>query len=662
MGLTKIKNISNSIKAKLMVGIILMAVIPVLSISVILYSQSTAKLNVYQHKVSEQGILAVDATINTAKGDIVNIAHTFAPQIATLIETQDYTELRKTLQIVDGIDDPDTGTGKGLGLEIVIATDNFGNVLARSDVATTGDQLSTQDFGNALINGLNGKRDVRKIIFDRNFAAREGYDLEENHLMALVATQPVFNEQQTQVGLLILTTNINNNLDALAAIKALNDTAFTVYTPDGEAIVSYFKNPPQVTLEIIALAREFAAQHDQSAQGVIYNIPEIKLTARDEFGGGESTYQYFFVAELDNDGKLVAIRGLAKDITFINQLLSSQRTTATWLTTTTLIIVSIIAIILVKSFIKPINYLKETADKLAEGRFNTKVNVTSNDEIGKLAMAFENMRQKIQEIMFESNNASNSVQDFSQKLRVQMKQTADAAANNASTVSEVSATVDTMADNVNTVAGKAASTQQQADQGKIELQKVDTIMSEINTVTSKTADSVNNLNESMAKINEFVETITSIADQTKLLSLNAAIEAARAGEHGKGFMVVAEEVGKLSANSSIASKEIKKLVTEISQQSVETINAINLNKDKVSDGNKIITEVRNVFNDIIAQVDTLTDDINRVAQAANETSQAVQNIAASTEEQTASIEEVLASVEQLQNVVNSLNDILAKYK
>ncbi|MCL0107999.1 hypothetical protein M1N70_03360 [Peptococcaceae bacterium] len=64
MGLTKIKNISNSIKAKLMVGIILMAVIPVLSISVILYSQSTAKLNVYQHKVSEQGILAVDATIN----------------------------------------------------------------------------------------------------------------------------------------------------------------------------------------------------------------------------------------------------------------------------------------------------------------------------------------------------------------------------------------------------------------------------------------------------------------------------------------------------------------------------------------------------------------------------------------------------------------------
>ncbi|MCL0107998.1 hypothetical protein M1N70_03355, partial [Peptococcaceae bacterium] len=144
-------------------------------------------------------------SINTAKGDIVNIAHTFAPQIATLIETQDYTELRKTLQIIDGIDDPDTGTGKGLGLEIVIATDNFGNVLARSDVATTGDQLSTQDFGNALINGLNGKRDVRKIIFDRNFAAREGYDLEENHLMALVATQPVFNEQQTQVGLLILT-------------------------------------------------------------------------------------------------------------------------------------------------------------------------------------------------------------------------------------------------------------------------------------------------------------------------------------------------------------------------------------------------------------------------------------------------------------------------
>ena len=74
---------------------------------------------------------------------------------------------------------------------------------------------------------------------------------------------------------------------------------------------------------------------------------------------------------------------------------------------------------------------------------------------------------------------------------------------------------------------------------------------------------IHTTNESVKKIREATELITSIASQTNLLSLNASIEAARAGSAGDGFAVVAKEVGKLSGRSSVVNKEIEEIVQNI---------------------------------------------------------------------------------------------------
>jgi len=136
---------------------------------------------------------------------------------------------------------------------------------------------------------------------------------------------------------------------------------------------------------------------------------------------------------------------------------------------------------------------------------------------------------------------------------------------------------------------------------------------------------VNSIAANSEKINKITEVIEGIANKTNLLSLNAAIEAARAGEHGKGFSVVAEEVGKLAANSAESSQEIAQLV----QQAVsETAKAV-------------------------ATVKQVSEDMSLIEMASRETDDMLQRISAALEQQSSATEEINANVINLDKIANS---------
>ncbi len=127
-----------------------------------------------------------------------------------------------------------------------------------------------------------------------------------------------------------------------------------------------------------------------------------------------------------------------------------------------------------------------------------------------------------------------------------------------------------------------------------------TATSKISTDSQNASTSVDNLKSATAGINDFVNIIKGISDQTNLLALNAAIEAARAGEQGRGFAVVADEVRTLAQRSAEASNEISTLIEQVNQQMEQVIAGIGHVGEKSSDISDSTATIENTANDIVA--------------------------------------------------------------
>ncbi|MGC8790162.1 MAG: methyl-accepting chemotaxis protein [Desulfurella sp.] len=142
----------------------------------------------------------------------------------------------------------------------------------------------------------------------------------------------------------------------------------------------------------------------------------------------------------------------------------------------------------------------------------------------------------------------------------------------------------------------------------------------ISAKINKNREHIIKLNESSSKISEIIDVINEIADQTSLLSLNAAIEAARAGEHGRGFAVVADEIRKLSENTLNATNEISNLIKTV-QSDVETvIKANNQVGELVIQNKKVVEQSVHAFLDVTNHINQANNMINNIASAVEEQS------------------------------------------
>ena len=258
----------------------------------------------------------------------------------------------------------------------------------------------------------------------------------------------------------------------------------------------------------------------------------------------------------------------------------------TWEVGLRLVIGSVLAMLLavgatvwlLRSKLAPLGDLVRQAEALGAGDLSARLNVSSHDEIGQLARSFNQMGEALSTMVSHIRKAAEDVNSRAQALSglsggayEGMEQQSGEITSMAGAVEEFSATSLNIADNMGNTERLAQENAQQTRIGRASMQEASSSLEHIATSLNSTATVINTLGQRSQEIGGIVGVITSIAEQTNLLALNAAIEAARAGEQGRGFAVVADEVRNLASRTRQATDEISGMIQSIQQ---ETGNAI----------------------------------------------------------------------------------------
>lgn len=336
---------------------------------------------------------------------------------------------------------------------------------------------------------------------------------------------------------------------------------------------------------------------------------------------------------------------------------------------------------------RPINKMVFVSDKLALGDVNVNVDVSSRDEIGKLAASFnkmiDNIRgqalaveriadgdltvevairseddllgKKLSEMVYNNNEIISTIALASEQVAVGAKQVSESsmalsqgATVQASSVEELTASLEEInsqtelnANHANQANELAETAKQNAIQGNNQMKDMLSAMEDIY--------------EASSNISKVIKVIDDIAFQTNILALNAAVEAARAGQHGKGFAVVAEEVRNLAARSANAAKE----TTDMIEGSIK----------KAEGGTRIANETAGALNKIVAGVEKVANLVNDIAVASGEQAsgiaqinQGIIQVSQVVQTNSATSEESASASEELSSQAAMLKETVGRYK
>ncbi|MFZ3577561.1 methyl-accepting chemotaxis protein [Virgibacillus sp. DJP39] len=313
------------------------------------------------------------------------------------------------------------------------------------------------------------------------------------------------------------------------------------------------------------------------------------------------------------------------------------------------------------------------------------------DEIGQLSGAVNQMKSNIRSIVSKVAAASESVSSRSGLLTQSAIEVKEGNEQIASTMEELSSGSETQAnsasnlsENMNDfvkivrqseldgqdIATKSDGVMHLTAEGTALMKKSMEQMKRIDAIVSDAVDKVQGLDKQSAQISKLVKVIKDIADQTNLLSLNAAIEAARAGEHGKGFAVVADEVRKLAEQVTSSVSEITGIVSTIQNETDHVVVSLNSGYSEVKEGTNQIEETGKSFESINSSVSEMTtkiiaisNNLKGIATNSNEMNNLIEEIASVSEESAAGVEEAAASAQQtsssMEEVSNSADELAA---
>ncbi|MDP4171915.1 MAG: methyl-accepting chemotaxis protein [Bacillota bacterium] len=389
----------------------------------------------------------------------------------------------------------------------------------------------------------------------------------------------------------------------------------------------------------------------------------------------------------------------------LNQQIAAVKNTILAISVLALIVGISVAFVVSHLLSKPVIAVADVLKKLADGDLTvSNVKVRSKDEVGLLSQALNQLLHNLKELIGKVYDSSVQVASASEQMLASNEQSTRAAEQIASAVQhtasgseqqlnyfeEASSSVQEMAAGIQQIAESSESMLHSTENatnltrdGAKSVESVVSHMHEINVSFEETSKIVSNLGSRSQEINGIASLITSIAEQTNLLALNAAIEAARAGEHGKGFAVVADEVRKLAEQSKNSAVKIASMIHFVQKETEQAIEAVQSGNNLVEKGLLSTQEAHNAFVNISSSIEDVSYKVHEVSSAVEElTAQsksivgAIENVkgiseevafanqesSAATEEQVATMEEVTSSALGLTRLAEELQSVVSQFK
>lgn len=336
----------------------------------------------------------------------------------------------------------------------------------------------------------------------------------------------------------------------------------------------------------------------------------------------------------------------------------------------------VVGFLLMKSINDPLVRITHAINIMKTGDLTAELHYESKNEFGELIDGFNQMVQYLEELIAQVQNTGIQVTSSITEIAASTRQQEATATEHAATASEIAASTNqiaaTSANLLNTmkrVSSLTANAAAAAEDGHSGLVNIDETMVTMEEATGSIVGKLSILSEKAGDIAGVVKTINKLADQTNLLSLNAAIEAEKAGEYGTGFSVVATEIRRLADQTAVATYDIEQMVQGV--QSAVSSSVMGIDKfakdvrssvESIRDGSERIEGVIEQVQVLKPQVKIISEGIEAQSLGARQISEATSQLNSAAQQSAESIGQVSMTIERLQQAAQGLQEAISRFK
>ena len=349
-----------------------------------------------------------------------------------------------------------------------------------------------------------------------------------------------------------------------------------------------------------------------------------------------------------------------------------------------------IAIKMSSSLSKDIKISIDVVKEVAGGNLDIWVDdrlMKKKDEVGELSRITVTLRDTMKSVIKDiSSNAKtileagNNLKEVADKTSVTMEEVRSAVAivtqnsgeqaqhskNTSEYMKIMGNDITETSDEVELLSNNAISMQQSGKQAQETLVKLCTINKDVENIINEVQTQTEQTNNSIQEIHSATELISSIAEQTNMLSLNASIEAARAGESGRGFAVVAEQIKKLADESKTSSKEIDKTSKELIEASQKSVEVMKQMQAIITSQSESMNETQNIVESVLNAIESSMDSIGLIKTKAkkleNSRNEVIQAVSQLSETSQHNVEETIKTHDETVEVADTFKDVAQSAK